>query len=110
MNDFAGKVAVITGAGSGFGREFARVAAARGMKLVVADIQADALETTRIELEARKSSHVCWMFPIVHKSKHSPLRRWKFSAVCIWCSTMRVSLHQDWYGKAAYAIGNGRWA
>ena len=53
MNDFAGKVAVITGAGSGFGREFARVAAARGMKLVVADIQADALETTRIELEAR---------------------------------------------------------
>lgn len=52
MNDFAGKVAVITGAGSGFGREFARIGAAHGMKLVLADIQADALERTRVELEA----------------------------------------------------------
>lgn len=52
MNDFAGKVAVITGAGSGFGREFARIGAAHGMKLVLADIQADALEQTRVELEA----------------------------------------------------------
>jgi NAD(P)-dependent dehydrogenase (short-subunit alcohol dehydrogenase family) len=53
MNDFNGKVAIITGAGSGFGREFARIGAARGMKLVLADIQADALEQTRVELEAK---------------------------------------------------------
>ncbi len=53
MNDFEGKVAVITGAGSGFGREFARIGAARGMKLALADIQADALQETRAELEAR---------------------------------------------------------
>jgi NAD(P)-dependent dehydrogenase (short-subunit alcohol dehydrogenase family) len=53
MNDFNGKVAVITGAGSGFGREFARIGAARGMRLVLADIQADALEQTRVELEAK---------------------------------------------------------
>jgi NAD(P)-dependent dehydrogenase (short-subunit alcohol dehydrogenase family) len=52
MKDFPGKVAVITGAGSGFGREFARIGAARGMKLVLADIEADALEATRAELEA----------------------------------------------------------
>src|SRR5256885_15038858 len=43
MKDLAGKVAVITGAGSGFGREFARVAAAERMKLVLADVQQDAL-------------------------------------------------------------------
>jgi len=53
MNEFKGKVAIITGAGSGFGREFARTCAARGMKLVLADIQADALEQTRVELEAK---------------------------------------------------------
>lgn len=53
MNDFNDKVAVITGAGSGFGREFARIGAARGMRLVLADIQADALEQTRVELEAK---------------------------------------------------------
>ncbi|NML31271.1 SDR family oxidoreductase [Paraburkholderia antibiotica] len=41
--EFAGKVAVITGAGSGFGRAFARKGAALGMKLVLADIDADEL-------------------------------------------------------------------
>lgn len=43
---FRGKVAVITGAGSGFGREFALHGAALGMKLVLADVQADALAQT----------------------------------------------------------------
>jgi NADP-dependent 3-hydroxy acid dehydrogenase YdfG len=50
MKEFAGKVAVITGAGSGFGREFARIAASLNMKLALADIQADALEATAAEL------------------------------------------------------------
>jgi NAD(P)-dependent dehydrogenase (short-subunit alcohol dehydrogenase family) len=53
MKDFAGKVAVITGAGSGFGREFARIGASLGMKLVLADIQADALAATASELQVR---------------------------------------------------------
>jgi NAD(P)-dependent dehydrogenase (short-subunit alcohol dehydrogenase family) len=53
MQDFKGKVAVITGAGSGFGREFARLGASLGMKLVLADIQADALEATRAETAAQ---------------------------------------------------------
>jgi NAD(P)-dependent dehydrogenase (short-subunit alcohol dehydrogenase family) len=50
MKTFSGKVAVITGAGSGLGREFALTAAGRGMKLVLADVQADALERTTDEL------------------------------------------------------------
>jgi NAD(P)-dependent dehydrogenase (short-subunit alcohol dehydrogenase family) len=52
MKSFAGKVAVITGAASGFGREFARTAAALNMKLVLADIQAEALEAVAAELRA----------------------------------------------------------
>ena len=51
MEDFKGRVAVITGAGSGFGREFARIGASLGMHLVLADIQPDALEETRAEVE-----------------------------------------------------------
>ena len=47
-----GKVAVITGAGSGFGREFARIGARAGMSLVLVDVQADALAETVAELEA----------------------------------------------------------
>ena len=52
MQSFKGRVAIITGAGSGFGREFARIAARLEMKSVLADIQTDALEETRAELAA----------------------------------------------------------
>ncbi|RDU99306.1 SDR family oxidoreductase [Trinickia dinghuensis] len=43
MERFDGQVAVITGAASGFGRAFAQKGAELGMKLVLADIDADAL-------------------------------------------------------------------
>ena len=52
ITDFNGKTAVITGAGSGFGLEVARIAAARGMRLVLLDVQPDALEAVRNELQA----------------------------------------------------------
>ena len=43
------KTAVITGAGSGFGLETARIAAQRGMNLVLVDVQADALAKAAAE-------------------------------------------------------------
>ena len=46
MDQFEGKVAVITGGGSGFGREFAVKGASLGMKLVLADVDANALAQT----------------------------------------------------------------
>lgn len=51
MFEYQGRTAVITGAGSGFGLEFARVAHKRGMNLVLADVQQDALEAARAEFE-----------------------------------------------------------
>lgn len=51
ITDFKGKTAVITGAGSGFGLEVARIAAREGMNLVLADVQADALDTVVSELQ-----------------------------------------------------------
>lgn len=51
--DWQGRVAVITGAASGFGLETARIAAARGMKIVAADLQAAALEAAAEELLGR---------------------------------------------------------
>jgi NAD(P)-dependent dehydrogenase (short-subunit alcohol dehydrogenase family) len=50
MKELGGRVAVITGAGSGFGREFARVGARAGMKLALADVQRDALDAIVAEL------------------------------------------------------------
>lgn len=44
MSEFAGGIAVITGAASGFGLEASRIAAREGMRVVMADVQADALE------------------------------------------------------------------
>ncbi|MFY9478944.1 MAG: SDR family oxidoreductase [Aquabacterium sp.] len=46
----AGRTAVITGAGSGFGLELARLGASRGMNLVLTDVQADALDAAVAEL------------------------------------------------------------
>ena len=47
-----GDTAVITGAGSGFGLELARLCAQRGMNVVAADVQADALARAEKELQS----------------------------------------------------------
>jgi NAD(P)-dependent dehydrogenase (short-subunit alcohol dehydrogenase family) len=52
IDNFAGKTAVLTGAGSGFGLECARIAAQRGMNLVLVDVQQDALDRAVAELSA----------------------------------------------------------
>ena len=56
MKTFKDKVAVITGGASGLGREFALKAAALGMKLVLADVQRDALDRTVEELKQQGAS------------------------------------------------------
>ena len=50
MKNFQGRTIVITGAASGFGLETARIAAREGMKVVMADVQADALERASMEI------------------------------------------------------------
>lgn len=48
----AGQTAVITGAGSGFGLELARLGAKQGLNLVLTDVQGDALDAAVEELTA----------------------------------------------------------
>lgn len=50
ISDFKGKTAVLTGAGSGFGLECARIAAGLGMQVVMADVQQDALDKAAAEI------------------------------------------------------------
>jgi NAD(P)-dependent dehydrogenase (short-subunit alcohol dehydrogenase family) len=51
VEDFAGKTAIVTGAGSGMGKAFALRWGAEGMNVVIGDIQEDALAATVAELE-----------------------------------------------------------
>ena len=44
MKDFKGRVAVITGAANGFGREYVKEAAKRGMKILAVDIEGDEVQ------------------------------------------------------------------
>src|SRR6187549_1587159 len=50
--DYAGKVAVVTGAGSGIGAACVRLMAARGARVVVADVDLDAAELVAADLGA----------------------------------------------------------
>lgn len=52
MEEFAGRTAVVTGAGSGMGKAFALRWGAEGMNVVIGDIQQDALDATVAELSA----------------------------------------------------------
>ena len=52
MQDFRNRTAVLTGAGSGFGLECARIGARLGMNLVLVDVQQDALDAAAAEMVA----------------------------------------------------------
>jgi len=52
ITDFKGKTAVITGAGSGFGLELARLGASLGMQLVLIDVQQDALDAASVQAQS----------------------------------------------------------
>lgn len=52
MREFRGKTAVVTGAGSGIGRALAHRFAAEGMRVVLSDVEATALERVEGELRA----------------------------------------------------------
>jgi NAD(P)-dependent dehydrogenase (short-subunit alcohol dehydrogenase family) len=52
ISNFKDNVAVLTGAGSGFGLECAKIGAQLGMKLVLVDVQKDALDASQAQMQA----------------------------------------------------------
>ena len=69
MKTFAGRTAVITGAGSGFGLEVSRIAAARKMNVVMADVQQDALDRAAAEIRALGAAVIAQRVDVAHAAE-----------------------------------------
>ena len=67
MRSYAGKVAVITGAGSGIGRALALELASRGAVLALSDIDADAAERTAEACRASGAAARSWRLDVADR-------------------------------------------
>lgn len=59
MSQLANKIAIITGAGSGFGEAIAQAYVAEGAKIVIADINTDSVRRVATLLGANASAYTC---------------------------------------------------
>ena len=69
MKTFKGGTAVITGAGSGFGLETSRLAAQRGMNVVMADVQQDALDRAAADVRALGAEVLPFRLDVAHAAE-----------------------------------------
>ena len=75
IDNFKNKTAVLTGAGSGFGLECARLGARLGMNLVLADVQQDALDRASEELQAAGAQVLAYRLDVSQATEMEALGR-----------------------------------
>jgi NAD(P)-dependent dehydrogenase (short-subunit alcohol dehydrogenase family) len=94
MKEFQDRVAVVTGAGSGIGRALAEKFAAEGMKVVLADIQEDALAAVEGELRGRDARVLAVRTDVASGDEVAALARQAleaFGAIHVVCNNAGVS-------------------
>lgn len=74
MKDLHGKVAVVTGGGGGIGRAMGQRFAEQGMKVVLADVQAEPLQLAVKELEAEGYEAIGVVTDVTHQESVNALR------------------------------------
>lgn len=95
MKDFNGKIAVVTGGASGIGLGMCRAFAARGMKLVIADLDTDALTTVLEEFKAAKVDAVgmpCDVSQLDQVEALAELAMSNYNAVHVMCNNAGVGI------------------
>ena len=105
MRDLAGKVAVVTGGASGIGRAMAARFAADGMHVVIADVEAAALDATAAELGVVGVQHRRRRRRL--RCRRWPIRSWIGSAPRMCCATTRVSAAVDRSPTSPSRTGSG---
>ena len=112
MKEFKGKVAVITGAASGIGRALAERCAQEGMKLVLADVEAEALAEAEVSMKAAGATVLAlrtdvsqsgYIETLAHKTLDA------FGAVHLLCNNAGSPVRLLPSGRSPSRIGNGSW-
>ncbi len=109
MRDVEGKVAVITGGGSGIGRGMARAFAGAGMRLVLADVELEAAGAVAAELRQGGTEVLCVATDVADAAAVEALAARAFEelgAVHLLCNNAGVCLEAS---LAAGADDDWRW-
>ena len=112
MQDVAGKTAFITGGASGIGLAMARSFSAAGMKVVVADIEQDALERVRTEFEASNAEFLTLRVDVTDRDAMeaaAAAAESRFSKIHVVCNNAGVvvggSIDEMTYGDWDWVLG-----